>query len=56
MALLKIKRCQFFKLSKQHRENPSQFMVTQPRKPPPTKLSTSIEEKILAVLREEKNS
>ena len=54
MALLKIKRRQFFKLSKQYREHPSQFMVIQPRKPPPTKLSTSIEEKILAALREEK--
>ena len=54
MALLKIKRRQFFKLSKQYREHPSQFMVTQPCKPPPTKLSTSIEEKILAALREEK--
>ena len=44
MALLKIKR----------RQNPSQFMVTQPRKPRPAKLAISIEEKILAALREEK--
>lgn len=54
MALLKIKRSQFFELSKRYRADPDGFSILAQRQVPTNKISYTAEKKILEELRKEK--
>ena len=54
LALLKLRRRQFFKLLKSYREVPQEFSLDYKRKNPPRKLDTKSEAKIIKELKKEK--
>ena len=53
LALLKIRRRQFFKLLKAYRESPGSFSLEYKRKTPPHKIDEKAEKKIASELRRE---
>lgn len=53
LALLKIRRRQFFKLLKAYRESPDSFSLDYKRKSPPRKIDERAEKKILSELKKD---
>lgn len=53
LALLKIRRRQFFKLLKAYRESPDSFSLDYKRKTPPRKIDEKAEKKIVSELKRE---